>query len=105
LKNVPALLELVMWKLTIATNFDENDIFDILSADEKTKCRDKSFLMVRKIVPPVLSFLTGDDYTNLRESSWMCIHCIYMNDEDISKAVFGDANEGSRVCVMCGVYR
>jgi hypothetical protein len=38
LKDVPALLELVMWKLTIVTNFDENEIFDILSADEKTKC-------------------------------------------------------------------
>jgi hypothetical protein len=38
LKDVPALLELVMWKLTIITNFDENDIFDILSADDKTKC-------------------------------------------------------------------
>ena len=62
-------------------------------------------LMVRKIVPPVLSFLTGDDYTNLWESSWMLTHCIYMNDEDISKAVFGDTNEGSRVCVMCGAYR
>jgi hypothetical protein len=105
LKDVPALLELVKWKLTIVTNFYENDIFDILSADEKTKCQDKSILMVRKIVPPVLSFLTGDDYANLWESSWRCIHCIYMNDEDISKAVFGDTNEGSRVCVMCGAYR
>ncbi len=58
-----------MWKLTIVTNFDENDMkmifLDILSADEKTKCREKSIWMVRKIVPPVLSFLTGDDYTNL----------------------------------------
>jgi hypothetical protein len=35
LKDVPALLELVMWKLTIVTNFDENDILDILGADEK----------------------------------------------------------------------
>jgi hypothetical protein len=35
LKDVPALLELVMWILTIVTNFDENDIFDILSAGEK----------------------------------------------------------------------
>ena len=26
LKDVPALLELVMWKLMIVTNFDENDI-------------------------------------------------------------------------------
>ncbi len=38
LKDVPALLELVMWKLTIVTHFDENDMFDILRADEKTKC-------------------------------------------------------------------
>jgi hypothetical protein len=65
LKDVPAPLELVMWKLTIVTNFDENDIFDILSADKKNKCRDKSIFVLRKIVPPVLSFLTGDDYTNL----------------------------------------
>jgi hypothetical protein len=35
LKDVPALLELVMWKLMIMTIFYENDIFDILSADEK----------------------------------------------------------------------
>ncbi len=72
---------------------------------KKTKCRDKSIWMVRQIVPPVLSFLTGDDYTNLCESSWRCIHCICMNDEYISKAVFSDTNEGSRVCVMCGAYR
>jgi hypothetical protein len=51
LKDVPALLELVMWKLTIVTNFDENDIFDILSADEKTKCQEKLILMVRKLFP------------------------------------------------------
>ncbi len=63
LKDVPALLELVMRKLMIVTSFDENDIFDILSADEKTICQDKSILMVTKNVPPVLSFLTGDDYT------------------------------------------
>ncbi len=35
LKDVPALLELVMWKLMIITDFDENDIFDILSAGDK----------------------------------------------------------------------
>ncbi len=75
---------------------------DILSADEKTKCQEKLVLMVRKIVPQVLSFLTGYEYTNLWDSSWMCSQCIYMNNEDISKAVFGDTNEGSRVCVMCG---
>jgi hypothetical protein len=56
LKDVPALLELVMWKLMIVTNFNENDIFDILSADEKTKCQEKTILMVRKNVPPVLCY-------------------------------------------------
>ena len=110
LKDVPALLELVMWKFTIVTNLDENDmkmIFldDILSADEKTKCQEKSMLMVRKIVPPILSFLTGDDYTNLWDPIWRCRNCRFMNDEFISKAVFGDTNEGSRVCVMCYAYR
>jgi hypothetical protein len=49
LKDVPALLELVMWKLIIVTNFNENDIFDILSADEKTKCQEKLILMVKKL--------------------------------------------------------
>jgi CRISPR/Cas system CMR-associated protein Cmr5 small subunit len=103
LKDVPALLELVMWKFTIVTNLDEND--DILSADEKTKCREKSMLMVRKIVPPILSFLTGDDYTDLWDPIWSCRNCRFMNDEFISKGVFGDINEGSRVCVMCYAYR
>jgi CRISPR/Cas system CMR-associated protein Cmr5 small subunit len=103
LKDVPALLELVMWKFTIVTNLDENE--DMLSADEKTKCREKSMLMVRKIVPPILSFLTGDDYTDLWDPIWSCRNCRFMNDEFISKGVFGDINEGSRVCVMCYAYR
>ena len=64
LKDVPALLELVMWKLMIIRNYDENDIFDILSADDKTKCQDEGLLMVGKIVPPVLSSLTADEYTS-----------------------------------------
>jgi hypothetical protein len=76
-----------------------------MSADGKTKCQEKSILMVRKIVPPVLSFLTGDDYTNLWESSWTCSECNYMNDEDDSKTVFVDNNEGSKSCVMCGAER
>jgi hypothetical protein len=105
LKDVPALLELVMWKLMIIRNYDENDIFDILSADDKTKCQVESLLMVRKIVPKVLSFVTADEYTSAYQSSWMCAQCIYMNDEDISKAIFGDTNEGSQICVMCGAYR
>jgi hypothetical protein len=105
LKDVPALLELVMWILTIITNFVENYIFDILSADDKNKCRDELLLVVRKIVPLVLSFLTADEYTSPYQSSWKCSQCNYMNDEDISKAVFGDTYEGSGICVMCGAYR
>jgi hypothetical protein len=71
----------------------------------KTKGREKLILMVGKIVPPVLSFLTADDYTDLWESSWKCFESNYMNDEDVSKAVFGDTNEGSKICVMCGAER
>ncbi len=103
LKDIPALLELVMWKLMIISNF-ENDISDILSADKK-QCPDKLLLTVRKIVPLVLTFLTADDYTYLWETSWKCYQCIYMNDEDISNAVFGDTNEGSKICVMCSAER
>jgi hypothetical protein len=79
LKDVPALLELVTWKLTIITNYDENDIFDILGADDKTKCQVEMLLMVKKIVPK-----TADEYTSAYQSSWMCSQCIYMNDEEIS---------------------
>jgi hypothetical protein len=43
LNNVPVLLELVMWKLTIVTNFYENDIFDILRADEKPNVEKNQF--------------------------------------------------------------
>jgi hypothetical protein len=43
LTDVPVLLELVMWKLTIVTNFDENDIFDTLSADEKPNVKKNQF--------------------------------------------------------------
>ena len=101
MKDVPALLELVIWKLTIITSFDENDIFDILSADEKTQGQVDLLLMVRIIVPQVISFLTADEYTSAYQSSWKCSQCTYMNDEEISKAVCGDTDDGPRVCVMC----
>jgi hypothetical protein len=62
LTDVPALLELVIWKLTIITENDEEDIFDILSANTKMRCRVDSLGMVKLIVPQVLSFLTADQY-------------------------------------------
>ncbi len=40
-----------MWKLTIVTNFDENDIFDILSADEKTNIEINQGEIVRIYTP------------------------------------------------------
>ena len=60
--------------------------------------------MVRNVVSPVLSFLTADEHTSVCQSSWKCSQCNYMNDEDPSKAVFGDTNEGSGICVMCDAY-
>ena len=80
--------------------WDENDMFDILNVDEK-KCWVDLLLMVRKIVPQVLSFLTADEYTSAYQSSWKCSQCTHINDEEISKAVFGDTNDGSRL--MCYV--
>ena len=32
---------------------------------------------------------------------WICRACSYTNEEDISRAVFGNTDEGSRVCVIC----
>ncbi len=32
---------------------------------------------------------------------WRCPQCSYTNDEDISRAVFGDTDEGARVCDIC----
>jgi hypothetical protein len=33
---------------------------------------------------------------------WICPACSYTNDGDISRAgVFGDTDEGTRVCVIC----
>ena len=32
---------------------------------------------------------------------WICRACSYTNEEDISRSVFGNTDEGSRVCVIC----
>jgi hypothetical protein len=32
---------------------------------------------------------------------WKCPHCSYTNEEDISRAVFGDTNEAGQTCIMC----
>jgi hypothetical protein len=38
---------------------------------------------------------------------WKCKYCSYINNEEVSWAVFGDYDndrEGARVCVMCYKY-
>jgi hypothetical protein len=32
---------------------------------------------------------------------WRCPQCSYTNNEEISRAVFGDMDEWARVCVIC----
>ena len=32
---------------------------------------------------------------------WICRACSYKNEEDISRAVFGNTDEGTHVCVIC----
>jgi hypothetical protein len=32
---------------------------------------------------------------------WKCSHCPYANEEDMSRAIFGDTDEGGRTYVMC----
>jgi len=32
---------------------------------------------------------------------WICCACSYTHEEDISRAVFGNTDEGSHVCVIC----
>jgi hypothetical protein len=32
---------------------------------------------------------------------WKCPHCFYTNDEDMSRAVFGDTSEARQTCIMC----
>jgi rubrerythrin len=32
---------------------------------------------------------------------WICRACSYTYEEDISRAVFGDTDEGTHVCVIC----
>ena len=37
----------------------------------------------------------------LDQFCWICRACSYTNEEDISRAVFGNTDEGSHVCVIC----
>ncbi len=36
---------------------------------------------------------------------WKCPHCFYTNEEDMSRAVFGDTAEARQTCIMyCNLY-
>jgi hypothetical protein len=32
---------------------------------------------------------------------WKCSHCSYTNEENMSRAVFGDTDEVGQTCIMC----
>jgi hypothetical protein len=32
---------------------------------------------------------------------WKCSNCSYTNEEDMSRAVFGDTDEVGQTCIMC----
>jgi hypothetical protein len=40
------------------------------------------------------------DLNSTDQLLWRCPHCSYTNNEDISRAVFGDDNEWAQVCVI-----
>jgi hypothetical protein len=35
---------------------------------------------------------------------WICHACSYTNEEDISRVVFGNTDEGTHICVICYTY-
>jgi hypothetical protein len=37
----------------------------------------------------------------MTDFEWKCSHCSYTNEDDISSDVFGDTDEGGRMCIMC----
>ncbi len=37
----------------------------------------------------------------LTVSEWKCPQCSYWNDEEIFRAVFGDADEDGQICIIC----
>mgnify|MGYP000941305438 CR=1 FL=1 len=41
------------------------------------------------------------DLNSADQLLWRCPQCSYTNDEEISRAVFGDTDEWARVCVIC----
>ncbi len=44
---------------------------------------------------------TAQDSKPTTVLEWKCTHCSYTNEEDISRAVFGDTTEARRTCIMC----
>jgi hypothetical protein len=41
------------------------------------------------------------DLTSTDQLLWRCPRCSYTNNEEISRAVFGDTDEWAQVCVIC----
>ena len=47
------------------------------------------------------AFAGSNSTVPLDQFYWICLACSYTNEEDISRAVFGNTDEGSHVCVIC----
>jgi hypothetical protein len=48
--------------------------------------------------------LTGKTAQDLKPTTvfeWKYPYCFYTNDEDMSRAVFGDTSEARQTCIMC----
>jgi hypothetical protein len=48
---------------------------------------------------------TAQDSKPTTGLEWKCPHCSYLNEEDMSRAVFGDTAEARQTCIMCGNFR
>ncbi len=44
---------------------------------------------------------TAQDLKPTTGLEWKCPHCSYTNEEDMSRAIFGDTAEARRTCIMC----
>jgi hypothetical protein len=44
---------------------------------------------------------TAQDSKPMTGLEWNCSQCSYTNEEDMSRAIFGDPDEAGQTCIMC----
>jgi hypothetical protein len=84
LKDSPAMLELIIWKSKITELFGQSSV--PLTTEMKMRCRTDSILMIKIIVPNVMSFVTDCDNSNSVANDWSDKddEDDYCNDDDWS---------------------